>query len=295
MTLLFIYFNPVIGPDLLYANPENATEIISEEEIDQIKRLMDSATPGFFTHAFSSELNTANYFFMLPSVWARGKQEMAMISKIIEEESPNLSAYENEFKKFVNKINTEHPNIYQALYINSPPLDYEKEIKKEYEYLKEQINILAKFFSISQIQTHGILISFDQIKQKESLPVPPKILRDLETFIDKKQDYFIVFQRRKDSFKMDIIPYEKERIIKITVVFSGQLGPDTLKSIGQAFQDLKLPLIFSSGICQQGGKCIYEVYLDPKEVLDFEPIRLNFKQIKNVEDVRIINIDLPKT
>lgn len=93
--LLFIYFNPVIGPDLLISIPANVPDLISEEDLDQIKRLMDSATPGFFTHAFSGELNTANYFFMIPSIWARGKQEMLMITKIIEEENPNLSNYEN--------------------------------------------------------------------------------------------------------------------------------------------------------------------------------------------------------
>ncbi len=78
--LILTYFNPIIGPDILYSVPKNITDIVSDDDINQIKRLMDAATPGFFTHAFSAELNTANYFFMVPSAWARGKQEMVMMT-----------------------------------------------------------------------------------------------------------------------------------------------------------------------------------------------------------------------
>ena len=61
--LLLTYFNPIIGPDILYSLPENLESRISEDDLGQIKRLMDTAAPGVFTHAFSRELNTANFFF----------------------------------------------------------------------------------------------------------------------------------------------------------------------------------------------------------------------------------------
>ena len=291
--LLFIYFNPVIGPDLLSSNPENATEIISDDDLDQIKRLMDAATPGFFTHAFSSELNTVNYFFLIPSEWARGKQEMAMITVVVEEESPNLTAYKMNSRNLYKKMKQERPTFYQALYINNPSLNHETEIKEEFEYFKEQFAELAKFFSIGQIQTHGLLLGLEELKAKESLPMPAKVLRDLET-LEKKKNYFVVFQRCKDSFKIDIFPYERERILKIAVIFTGQLGPETLRLIGLVFQEMKLPLIFSSGICQQGGKCIYEVYMDPLEYEDFQATADKLKTIKNVEDVRIMTIESNK-
>jgi hypothetical protein len=292
--LLLIYFNPVIGPDLLLSVPSNILDLMSEDDLDQIKRLMDSATPGFFTHAFSAELNTVNSFFMIPSQWARGKQEMLMISKIIEEENPNLTSYEFEIKKFINRIKNERNNCYKALYINNPPLQYEEEIKKEYQLLKQEFEALAKVFSLTEIQTHGSLIPFPQIKKHEALFVPPKILRDLESYLQGKQNYFLVFQKRKDSFKIDVVPYEKEKIIKITVLFIGQLGPETLKAISSIFQESRLPLVFTSGICQQGGKCIYEVYLDPQDISDFEPMRQQIKAISKVDDVKIIQIDATK-
>ena len=117
---------------------------------------MDAATPGFFTHAFSADLYTANYFFMLPSAWARGKQEMVMITKIIEEETPNLIAYKNEFKKFIKKIKSDFPTAYKALYINNPPLNYEDEIKEIFNDIVKEFRELAKFFSIKEVQTHGM-------------------------------------------------------------------------------------------------------------------------------------------
>jgi hypothetical protein len=292
--LLFIYFNPIIGPDLLEGIPPNVNEIISDDDLDQIKRLMDAATPGFFTHAFSAELNTANYFFMLPSAWARGKQEMVMITKIIEEESPNLSAYEAEFKKFAQKLKHERPNVYKSLYINNPPLNFEEEIKSEFEFIKASISELGKFFSITQAQTHGMLVDFEGIRNHKSLILPSKIIWDLEAFLEKKKNFFVVFQRRKDNFKIDVIPYSETRVIKIAVIFNGQLGPDTLKEIGIVFQEMNMPFVYTSGICQQGGNCIYEVYLNPLSTSNFDETKEKLRRIRNVQDVKIIEIDLEK-
>ncbi|MHA1721214.1 MAG: hypothetical protein ACTSWX_16855 [Promethearchaeota archaeon] len=289
--LLFIYFNPIIGPDILYSVPEHIEEIVSEEDIAQIKRLMDAATPGFFTHAFSAELNTANYFFMLPSSWARGKQEMTMITKIIEEESPNLSEYEKEFKKFIQTLK-ERKDIYKALYVNNPPLNYEGEINTEFEFLTKNILELSEFFEITQAQTHGIIIPFKDLRRKKSLALPQKILGELEVFLETKKHFFVVFQKRKESFKIDIMPYEQKRVVKIAVIFNGTLSPDTLKSISTVFQEMNLPFLYTSGICQQGGQCIYEGYFNPLDRTDFEETKAKLKKINNVEEVKIINIEI---
>ncbi|UYP47969.1 hypothetical protein NEF87_004254 [Candidatus Lokiarchaeum ossiferum] len=290
--LILTYFNPIIGPDILYSVPKNITDIVSEDDINQIKRLMDAATPGFFTHAFSAELNTANYFFMIPSAWARGKQEMVMITKIIEEESPNFNSYEHEFKEFVKIIKEKRKEIYKALYINNPPLNYEEEIKGEFEYLTKEFEILAKFFAIGQAQTHGILVPFQDLRKKQSLHLPIKIVRDLESFIETRKNYFVVFQKRKENFKVDIIPYDQERVVKIAVIFNGQLSPDTLKEISIVFQELQLPFVYTSGICQQGGKCIYEVYLNPLNFDNFDETKERLRQIRDVDEIKLIEIDL---
>ncbi|MCK5346507.1 MAG: hypothetical protein KAR20_24025, partial [Candidatus Heimdallarchaeota archaeon] len=251
-----------------------------------------TATPGFFTHAFSGELNTANFFVMVPSKWARGKQEMVMITKVVEEDVPNLKSYEGELAKFVRTIKHERPFLYKALYIHNPPLNYEKEINEEFNYLKEEFTKLNEFFTIEQIQTHGILVPMKDLRAFRSIPLPGTIIRDLETFITDKKNYFIVFMRRTESFKLEIIPYKKKRVIKIVVLFDGQLSPETLKDISLTFQRSNLPLVYSSGICQQGGNCIYEVYLDPEDATDFASEQEQLGKIQNVAEVKVIDIDL---
>ena len=290
--LILTYFNPIIGPDILYSVPENIDKILSEDALSQIKRMMDTATPGFFAHQFSAELNTANFFFLIPSDWARGKQEMIMITKVIEEEAPNLRAYEEEFKNFIAKLRQDHPTIFKAFYKKSPPLNYQAEIEEEFENLKREFEELSKFFSITQAQTHGILLPRSMIRKRQSLHLPIGVVRDLEKFLGEKKNYFVVFQKRKDNFKIDIFPYAEKKMIKIAVVFDGQLSPETLKQISLIFQEMNMPFVHTSGICQQGGRCIYEVYLNPKEATNFDETKERLQSINDVDDVKIIEIDV---
>lgn len=290
--LILTYFNPIIGPDILYSVPENIEKLLSEEALSQIKRMMDTATPGFFAHRFSAEMNTANYFFLIPSEWARGKQEMIMITKIIEEEAPNLKSYELEFQKFIEKLRNDHPTIFKAFYKKSPPLNYQAEIEQEYHALTKEFDELAKFFSITQAQTHGILLPKSLIRKHQALHLPHSVIRDLETFLGERKNYFIVFQKRKDNFKVDIFPYNQKKIIKIAVIFDGQLSPETLKQISFIFQEMNMPFVHTSGICQQGGRCIYEVYLNPKEATNFEATKERLQKIQDVDDVIVIEIDV---
>lgn len=290
--LILTYFNPIIGPDVLCSVPQPLSDFISDEDIGQIKRLMDTASPGFFTHAFSAELNTANFFFMIPSDWARGKQEMVMITKIIEEESPNLKAYAKRFQDFANEMKKTRPSLFKALYINNPPLNYEAEISNEFEFLTKKFDTLSKFFAISQAQTHGILIPFRKLEHDRAIHLPHTMIKELENFLGERQNYFVVFQRRKENFKVDIIPHSGKTVLKFAVMFNGQLSPDTLKQIGIVFQEIDLPFVYTSGICQKGGKCIYEVYLNPVEERDFEATREKLESIPEVDEVKIISIDV---
>ncbi|MHA1777496.1 MAG: hypothetical protein ACTSWC_12030 [Promethearchaeota archaeon] len=290
--LILTYFNPIIGPDILYSVPPDLEKLITEKDLGQIKRLMDTASPGFFTHAFSASLNTANYFFMIPSDWARGKQEMVMITKIIEEESPNLKAYAQRFQEFAQELKQNQKSIFKALYINNPPLNYEKEIFNEFRYLKIKFEELAKFFEISQVQTHGILLPFRKLAEDHAIHLPSQMVKELESFLGERENYFVVFQRRKDSFKVDILPHEGNQVVKFAVLFNGTLSPETLKQIGLVFQELGLPFVYTSGICQKGGQCIYEVYLNPKEMKDFEATKQQLLKIEQVDEVKIIDIEL---
>ena len=296
--ILFIYFNPIIGPELLYSVPRNIKGLLTEGQLDQIKRLMDSANLGFFMHAFSSELQTANYFFNLSSSWARGNREMIMISKVLEEEAPNLNLYEEEFVKFKNNLIKNYPEIYQSVYIHNPPLDYQKGVAEQYKILTSEVDKLSESFSIVQTHTHGILTSFGRIKETKSIEVPARILPDMAEFLDEKKNYFLVFQKQNDSFRVNAIPYEGEVVLKILITFSGQLGPDSIRSIANIVQKTKMTFLFTGGICQKGEDCIYELYLNPgskfEEDRNYNEVKEEILKIKNVKKVNFFHIQNTK-
>ena len=55
-----------------------------------------------------------------------------------------------------------------------------------------------------------------------------------------------------------------------------------------------MPFIHTSGICQHGGRCIYEVYLDPKDTVNFDATKQRLRGIHSVDDVKIIEIEVIK-
>ena len=120
-------------------------------------------------------------------------------------------------------------------------------------------SLIRKPSHLDQLQL--TLVQMKDLRTHRSVPLSGTIIRELETFIAEKKNYFIVFMHRTKNFKVETIPYEKKRVIKIVVLFDGQLSPETLKDISLTFHRSQLPLVYSSGICQQGGTCIYEVYL----------------------------------
>ncbi|MHA1112102.1 MAG: hypothetical protein ACTSRE_13420, partial [Promethearchaeota archaeon] len=78
--LILTYFHPVLGPDILLTEPGNILDSIDPSHLDEIKSLLDTAEPGFFTHFFSVDMRTVNMVFSLPSPWARGGEEIAMLT-----------------------------------------------------------------------------------------------------------------------------------------------------------------------------------------------------------------------
>ena len=140
--LILTYFHSVLGPDILLTEPDNIVEYISPDHLTEIKSLLDTAEPGFFTHFFSVDMRTVNMVFTLPSPWARGGEEIAMLTKIIQEADPNLELYETEFLQFISKIKSEISDVYKVFYFRKPPKSTSrKEIKQKFldsQYSQDQ-------------------------------------------------------------------------------------------------------------------------------------------------------------
>ena len=262
--LILSYFDRIIGPRLFITFPENIIEELGEEYLKQVADLLDTPDDdGFFTHNFSPELKTANWMFSIPSSWARGRTELMMISVLISEEEPDYFAYEKIFSKFVDRIKI-HPQIFKALYRETGPKGDMEDIKKELEILKEELQKVYKILSVRKIETEGQLVSFKALKEQKSIRLTTDIVQKIGDLTQKKKNCFIVLRTRGEVMKLDIIPVETEKIIRLAIIFGEQVQLPILHQIGQILArfDTEISLIFTSGLCQELDRCVYEVYID---------------------------------
>ncbi len=110
------YFYRQKGPLVFYSYPEN---LLSEEFSVSIANIMDqTVSEGFFTHYFEKH-KSYNYYFEIPSDWARGNKEMLMVSIIFDQQ------INSEIEQNLNVLCTEflekllsNEESYTAFYIN---------------------------------------------------------------------------------------------------------------------------------------------------------------------------------
>ncbi|MHA1820033.1 MAG: hypothetical protein ACTSU2_01445 [Promethearchaeota archaeon] len=312
--LIVTYFHPIIGPDILMTIPENLETTLGEEIIDDIRALIDNAEEGFFTHSFhNEEIRTVNYYFTLESPWFdRGKEEMILLTKIIQEREPNYAAYEANFKDFVENIKKEIPDLYKAFYIKEIPStlqnnDQFKEIDEKYKSFKEKLKDLYNDLSLIYIRTFGAMIPSQFLREQRILQIPDQILNELLDDLKKRKNnddnskaktsntnIFSVYQFKDHKIKIEIIPVTAKVIYKITLFFETEaLTPDTISQIGKKFGMFDLELVYTSGICMQGGDCIYEVYIHPKSQkknLDLDQLKSELSKIDKVKNIKILTI-----
>lgn len=113
-SVILSYFHRSYGPKVLIEAPQ----IFSDSQTEHIAKLIDgSFEKGFFIHKFPDMLST-NYFFEVPSPWARGNRELALISIIFRPDyKESLSLYETSLAEFVSKFLNDN-EIYKCFYIS---------------------------------------------------------------------------------------------------------------------------------------------------------------------------------
>ncbi|MHA1149847.1 MAG: hypothetical protein ACTSR8_16550 [Promethearchaeota archaeon] len=270
--LLLIYFNRIIGPSVYLVEPDTLLEDLGEVYIDQIRGIMDTADLGFSSHYFSKDLQTANYVFKINSTWARGRNELVMITSILSEDEPDLNQYEKRFKRFAEKLQ-DNPNLFKAFYINNIPPEEKEAVQKTFATLESEFKDLYKILSIKKIETEGKLYSFFKLKNQKQLPLSSNVITRLMDLMEKenKDNCFIVYRTRGEAMKIDIIPVDTEKIIRLVIIFGEKMTVSILQRISEilANHNEKLKLVFTSGICQELDRCIYEVYIDTEiEILN---------------------------
>ncbi|MHA1339520.1 MAG: hypothetical protein ACTSRZ_05185 [Promethearchaeota archaeon] len=291
--LILTYFHRILGPDIMMTSPEDLLQKINPEYIEVLKNYFDTAEPGFFTHsAYNGEFRTANFFFSVKSPKARGKEELAMITKIITVADPDLETYEELFINFINRIKKEIPDLYLAFYFRNPSADKKELVKKKLEQLREYFEDLFTQFSIEKISTFGSLMPVDFFLDQKTLYIPPRFIHEALKPVDEKKysKIFSIFQYKNRRIKIEMIPLNCTSILKVMVIFKGILDAESIAKIGEIFSKYKLPLIYTSGICtSEKGDCIYEVYLDNTASPDREIL---FKELMKVEKIEKVKITL---
>ena len=73
----------------------------------------------------------------------------------------------------------------------------------------------------------------------------------------------MVFRSREEALKLDLIPVEKDEVFNLIIMFGEQMTVSVLQEISKIISKYEdnLDLIFTTGLCYELDKCIYEVYL----------------------------------
>lgn len=291
--LILTYFHPILGPDILLTEPENTIETIDPGHLDEIKSLLDTAEPGFFTHFFSVDMRTVNMVFTLPSPWARGGEEIAMLTKIIQEADPNLELYETQFIEFINKIKNEISNVYEVFYFRNPPKSISRKvIKQKLEQIGYFFSELYKTLKSIPVNTFGTLVTLNSVLKEQKIQIPSRFIHEFDKELDgTEKNFFLVCQYRDRKFKLELIPVKCKNILKISLVLGTTLNIKVVQKISNIIAQNKLSIIYTSGICIQSGNCIYEVYLDAESISDKENLISNLIRISEVQNVKIRAIE----
>ncbi|MCP6719663.1 MAG: hypothetical protein KJI71_05620 [Patescibacteria group bacterium] len=143
MFVVLSYFNRKVGPLEFYSYPKNS---LDRNLSVKIANIMDQQfNEGFFQHSFEN-LKSMNYFFEIPSDWARGEKEMLMVSIILFHQiSPEIEvSIESLCKKFAVMM-LSNEDIYTGFYINELSTYNEEDqnrIKKNEQLIKDEIREL---------------------------------------------------------------------------------------------------------------------------------------------------------
>ncbi len=140
-SVVLSYFARKKGPLVFYAYPENN---LDKGFSIQIATIMDQVfREGFFVQHSSIIPSSLNYYFEIPSEWARGSKEMLMISIILDKPTNKLleKNIEELCADFVLQLKNIE-NLFKALYteaIDKFPDKDRSDIKKVNENLKTKI------------------------------------------------------------------------------------------------------------------------------------------------------------
>ena len=136
MHLVLTYFHKIRGPDILMSYPD---EKLEEDIIEKLMRFFDLQINETFFEIIliNKHKRIINLYFEIPSEYARGKKELAMLSLIMKEKYESRLIYSFLVDTVQKIIRTE--NIYKAFYKKDDFYDNDIEIDISYEAIKKTL------------------------------------------------------------------------------------------------------------------------------------------------------------
>jgi hypothetical protein len=77
----------------------------------------------------------------------------------------------------------------------------------------------------------------------------------------------MVSRIRGDAIKVDLIPVNTNKLFSLSIIFGEQMTITILQQISTILSEHDISLVFTSGICQEVNRCIYEVFIDSNETI----------------------------
>ena len=234
------YFHRKIGPLVFYSYPKN---ILEKELAGKIANIMDQQfSEGFFTHSFEN-LKSMNYYFEIHSDWARGNNEMLMVSIVLDQLIPpeieeKISILCTEFSERL-KSNEE---IFTAFYINDISNfdeDDQENIVKNESLIKAWVNnlywtIIEDTREKTEEEKIAILLNdrhiFKTLEKLSEGPIPLDWLR--EWFIEKfpKKDFNEIIETlvNKQFIFINQIGLVERYVLLLKEVNAERIPPDSI-------------------------------------------------------------------
>ena len=134
MHLVLTYFHNIKGPNILMSYPDIKLE---QDIIEKLIRFFDlDINETFFEIILiNKHKRIINLFFELPSEWARGKIQLAMLSLIMKEKYDSRMIYTFLIDAVQKIISTE--NVFKAFYKSDDFQDNDIGIDLGYEAIKK--------------------------------------------------------------------------------------------------------------------------------------------------------------
>ncbi|MFX1455336.1 MAG: hypothetical protein ACFFDB_08150 [Promethearchaeota archaeon] len=134
MHLVLSYFDGILGPSVLLSYPD---EKLEENIIKKLKKFfdLDIDEPFFEIVLITKKKKIINFQFEIPSEWARGKKESAMLSLIMKIDYKSEDLYAFLVDSSYKILKTE--NVYKAFYKYDEFHDNDIEIDLNFELIRK--------------------------------------------------------------------------------------------------------------------------------------------------------------